>query len=157
MTPSADRPAESRSTVSDGRSVVVLLSLSLVPWSVQVYPAGAPTLVFAWGLVNLDPVGLTHILDFLRFSVGLPDYILAWVVGAGLYLLAVTSSLVGWRLGREDVRVTAGLLVLAGVAQLSLARGFSIQPNRLAVPLGTALLWAVAYWRYWPLIRARRA
>ena len=58
----------------------------------------------------------------------------------------VASAVVGVVLDREDRRVTAGLLVLAGLTQLSLAYGFSRQPGRFAVPLGTVLCLAVVWW-----------
>ena len=139
---------------SDRRRVGAVLLFPLVPWSVQAFSPDAPTLVFAWGLVNVDGFAAVHLVEFLRLSAGLPDYILAWPASVVLYLFALASALAGRLFGREDVRVTAGLLVLVGVAQLSLARGFSIQPGRVAYPLGTVVAWAVATW-YWPLIRER--
>jgi uncharacterized protein (TIGR04206 family) len=143
-------------THSDARTVLVLLCLAAVPWSVQVFDVGDATFLFAWGLVNTNPLQVTTLSQFLFvYTAGLPDYILAWPVSVCLWAGSVVSAAVGARTGREDVRVTAGLLVLAGVAQVTLARGFSVQPYRAAYPVGTAALWAAAWWFYWPAIRRR--
>lgn len=138
----SETDAESRS------SLLPVLVLLAVPWSIQLF-AGGPTFVFAWGLINLDPVGVTFLWDFLfRYTVGLPDYILAWPLSVGCYLLALASAVSGRLFDREDPRVTAGLLAAAGVAQLTLARGFAFQPGRTAWPLGTLACWLVAWWVY---------
>jgi uncharacterized protein (TIGR04206 family) len=138
------------------RDLVALLALAAVPWSVQVFVVGEFTFLFPWGLFNTNPLHVTTIWDFLfRYTVGLPNYILAWPLGVVLWLAAVASAALGAAIGREDPRVTAGLLVLAGVTQLSVAVSFSVQPTRTAYPTGTVALWAVAWWRYWPRISTR--
>jgi len=132
----------------------VLLALLAVPWSVQVFAVGDATFVFAWGLVNTNPLSVTTLFDFLFvYTRGLPAYILAWPLSTLLYTAAVASAVVGWRTGREDPRVTAGLLVVAAVAQVRLAWGFSVQPGRVALPVATIAFLAVAWWGYWPEIR----
>lgn len=134
----------------DRSPLLALLALLAVPWSVQTF-AGArpPGFVFAWGLVNVDPFSITFLWDFLfRYTMGLPDYILAWPLSVVCYALALASAAGGSVVGREDPRVTAGLLAAAGVAQLTLARGFSVQPGRTGWPLGTAACWLVAWWVY---------
>jgi uncharacterized protein (TIGR04206 family) len=144
------------SSASDRVAVAAVLSLSLVPWSIQVYGGGDVTLLFAWGLVNVSPPGVTTLYHFLFVhTMGLPDYILAWPLSVAVYLGALGSAVAGWRRGREDPRVTGGLLVVAGVAQFSVAQGFSLQPNRYAIPLGALAMWAVAWWAYWPRVRRR--
>ena len=115
----------------------------------QTFARGDVTLVFAWGLLNTNPVNVTTLAAFVRYTQGLPDYILVWPIGVACYLVAVASAAVGVVAGREDSRLTAAGLVLAGVTQLELARGFSVQPGRMAWPLGTVLLWAVAVYVYW--------
>ncbi len=134
----------------DRSPLLVVVALLVVPWSVQTF-AGArpPGFVFPWGLVNFDPFSVTFIWDFLfRYTMGLPDYILAWPLSVGCYLLALASAAGGAAVGREDPRLTAGLLAAAGVAQLTLARGFSFQPGRAGWPLGTLACWLVAWWVY---------
>jgi uncharacterized protein (TIGR04206 family) len=137
------------------RRVLVLVALAVVPWSVQVFSVGDATFLFPWGLLNTNPLHVTPITDFLfRYTMGLPNYILAWPLGTLLWVGALASAVFGF-FDREDPRVTAGLLVLAGVTQLSVAAGFSVQPYRTAYPTGTFALWLVAWWVYWPLVRAR--
>jgi len=134
--------------VPDRSSLLAVLALLVVPWSVQTFAGTTPPgFVFAWGLVTFDSV--TFLWEFLfRHTMGLPDYILAWPLSVGCYLLALGSVLGGALFDREDPRVTAGLLAAAGIAQLTLARGFSVQPGRTAWPLGTLACWLVAWWVY---------
>ncbi|MGM0592310.1 MAG: TIGR04206 family protein [Halobacteriota archaeon] len=140
---------------SDVRRLVVLFLLLAVPWSVVVVESGYLSLVFAWGLTTPSVGSVTTLYDFLfRFTAGLPGHIYAWPLSVALYGLALASAALGVVIGREDERVTAGLLVLAGVAQLSFAQGFSAQPGRFALPVGSVALWVVAWSLYWPIIRA---
>jgi len=134
---------------SPRRRFGAVLALLAVPWSVQTFAGGRPpSFVFAWGLANVDPVGIAFLWDFLfRYTRGLPAYITAWPLSVACYLLALASAAAG-TVGREDRRVTAGLLAAAGVAALTLSRGFSFQPGRVAWPLGTVACWAVAWWYY---------
>ncbi|MFB6255427.1 MAG: TIGR04206 family protein [Haloplanus sp.] len=135
--------------MSDRSSLLAIVALLAVPWSIQTFVGTRPPgFVLAWGLVNFDPISVTFIWDFLfRYTMGLPDYILAWPLSVGCYLLAL-ASVAGGAVGREDRRLTAGLLAAAGVAQLTLARGFSFQPGRVGWPLGTLACWLVALWVY---------
>jgi len=128
------------------RLALVFLPL-LLPWSVQVFSRADATFVFPWGLVNTNPPGVTDLYSFLFvYTAGLPDYILAWPLSVALYLVGVASVVAGAVAGPayEDRRVTAAALTCAGVAQLSLAYGFSVQPYRTAWPTGTLVLVAVA-------------
>ena len=125
------------------RRLAVVLAPLLFPWSVQVFSRADATLLFPWGLVNTNPLGVTDLYSFLFvYTAGLPDYILA----VALYLVGVAS--VGGGLlagvGYEDRRVTAAALACAAVAQLSLAWGFSVQPYRTAWPTGTLVLLVAA-------------
>jgi uncharacterized protein (TIGR04206 family) len=130
--------------------LAVVLAPLLAPWSVQAFARADPTLLFPWGLVNTTPPTVTTLPAFLVVhTAGLPDFILAWPLSVALYLVAVASVCVGAATGREDRRVTAAALVAAGVAQASLALGFSVQPYRTAWPTGTLVLVAAAalLWR----------
>ena len=130
--------------------LLFVLTVGLLPWSVQTFSAGSTTFLFAWGLLTPSPLSITTVVDFFfRYTAGLPDFILAWPVGIACYAVALGSALSGYLFGREDVRVTAAGLVLAGITQLELARGFSVQPGRTAWPVGAVLLWAVAGYIYW--------
>ncbi|GGJ04607.1 hypothetical protein GCM10008995_13060 [Halobellus salinus] len=131
-------------------TVVALLGLLAIPWSVQVFSGRDATLLFAWGLVNTSPPMVTTLPEFLfLYTRGLPAYILAWPLSVGLYATAVASVGIRWWTGGEDRRVTAGVLVVAAVAQAQLAWGFSLQPSRVAWPVGSVALVAVAAVYYW--------
>ncbi|WP_225334637.1 TIGR04206 family protein [Halomicrobium urmianum] len=136
------------------RRLAALAAVGLLPWSLVV-SGGEATLVFAFGLVDPDPFSLTTLYHYVfAYTRGLPEYLLAWPVGVCLYLGALASAAVGHLTGREDHRITAGLLVLAGLTQLSFAWGFSRQPGRYAVPVGAVALFAVVWWYEWPALRA---
>lgn len=120
-----------------------LLAALLVPWTVLLYPNGS-SYVFTWGLVNVDPIHVTTLPEYLLVRTsGLPRHLLAWPVSVFLYALALVSAIVGAVWNREDVRVTAGLLAFAGVSHASFALGLG-RPGILAIPVGTVLLWALA-------------
>jgi uncharacterized protein (TIGR04206 family) len=130
--------------------------LGTVPVSVQTFarPGSGVSVVFPWGLFNTAPPHVTTLLEFLFvYTSGLPEFILAWPLSVGLWLLALGSATVGVAVGREDVRVTAFLLVLAGVAALSVSTGFSVQPYRTGYPVGPLAAWLVAWWFYAPAVR----
>jgi uncharacterized protein (TIGR04206 family) len=134
--------------------VYALLALLAIPWSVQVFTDGDATFLFAWGLLNTNPITVTTLPDFLFvYTRGLPEYILAWPLSVLLYALALASAVGGWRTGREDPRVTVGLLTVAAVAQFRLAWGFSVQPGRIAWPIASAAFLVVAGWGYWSAVR----
>lgn len=130
-----------------------IASLFVVPWDVLTYGDGATTLLFAWGMV--DPASL-HVTDvyayFFTYTQGVPDWILAWPVGTVCLLFAILSATSGFAGGYEDTRVTAGLIALVGVAAFVVSLGFSVQPNRIAIPIGVAGAWPLAGW-YWLVVR----
>lgn len=141
----ASRPVRSVPALT----VPFLLALLAVPWSVQTFVGERSTYVFPWGLLNVDPFGVTTLSEFLFvYTANLPEYIYAWPLSVLLYLLALGFAAVGPVVGYEDGRVVAGLLAAAAVAQLTLAREFSVQPGRTTWPVGTALLLAVAAYVY---------
>lgn len=140
--------------VSAPRRFLVLVALAFLPWTVLV--GSDVTLVFQFGLVNADPLHLTNLYDYLfRFTGGfaaLPTFLRTWPVSVVLYLATLVSAFAGI-LGREDPRVTGGLLALAGLSHAGLAVGLSRGIGRLAVPIGPVLALAVAWWLYWPAVR----
>ncbi|QZY00534.1 TIGR04206 family protein [Halobaculum rubrum] len=129
------------------RVLVAVLSCGLVPWSVQTFAdSGVPFLRFAWGGLSFTPVLYARTLPGYLALSGSP-LLVPWVVAAACWLLAVASASLGL-VDREDLRVTAGLLVLAGAVNASVAVRFGLQPLRTGYPVGTLVLWAVAAWRY---------
>jgi len=127
------------------RRLAAILALAVVPWTVAV--AGTVTFVFPFALVDPNTGTVTTITDYYFVYTGaLPPYLRAWGIGVCLYLGAATSAASGAVFDREDRRLTAGLLVLAGLTQLSLAHGFGRQPGRFAVPVGTVCCLAVVWW-----------
>lgn len=146
--------ARATAAESSPRALAALLALLAVPWSLQTFGVGDVTFLFPWGLLNTGPLRVTDLHAFLfEHTAGLPGFVLAWPVSVLLYATAVGSAALGAVGGREDPRVTGGLLVLAGVAQLSVAWGFSVQPGRIAYPTGTLALWGAAWRWYWPRVR----
>jgi len=129
------------------RVLAAVLSCGLLPWSVQTFAdGGVPFLRFAWGGLSFSPVLYARTLtEYLALS-GSP-LLVPWVVAAACWVLAVASASLAL-VGREDPRVTAGLLVLAGAVNASVAVRFGLQPVRTGYPVGTLALWAVAAWRY---------
>jgi len=130
---------------ADNRRLAFLLSPLVVPWTVLVYTGGYG-FVFAWGLVSVGPLAVTTLPDYLFvLTDGLPNYLLSWPISVLLYGLSLASAGVGTLTDREDVRVTAGLLALAGVSHLWFSLGVGSRTGEVAVPVGTPLLWAVAW------------
>ncbi|WP_129115015.1 TIGR04206 family protein [Halegenticoccus tardaugens] len=142
-------------SASGPAAVLAILSLSLLPWTVL--GGGDVTFVMPWGLVNPRPLHVFTIVEYFadpRMGYAtLPRSLQAWPLALLMYLLALASASVGLATGREDRRVTAGLLVIAGVASLSMTAGFLRRGAPVAVPLGTGALWIAAWWFYWPALR----
>lgn len=130
---------------SGGRRLLAVLLPLAVPWFLVVSGdrlllGGAP------GLVDLASLRATSLLE-LASAPGRERAVTYWLVADALYLLAVGSAAAGL-FGREDRRVTAGLLVLAGVSVAWSAADLSYALRRTAVPVGTVVLFGVAYWTY---------
>lgn len=126
-----------------------------IPWLVVV-SNGEVGLVFPWGLLNPDTWHVTTLDAYLFVHTrGLPDYLLAWPIAVALLLGAITSAIAG-RWGREDPRLTGGLLVLVGLLILVTARGIGRPSSVIGLPVGTVAVWFVAWWVYWPLISRSR-
>ena len=132
------------------RRLLAVLALAAVPWTV-VFVAGTPTLFFPFGFVTPEVFSTTAIWDYyLRYTAGpgsLPQYLVAYGVGAVLWIVASVSALTGL-IWREDARITAAVLALAGASNLLFALGFLRRPGYTAVPVGTLLCWTVVWWYY---------
>jgi uncharacterized protein (TIGR04206 family) len=127
------------------RRFLLVLAVGVIPWT-AVSTRGITTLLHPIGLLNFTPPYLVFLPEYVFvYTGGLPDYILAWPIGVLVYLLALASA-AGGLFGREDRRLTAGLLVLVALTQLSVATGFSRRLNYVAVPFVTVAAVAVA-WR----------
>lgn len=142
------------SSRSGARELLVVALLGALPWVVLLEANGSVSLVAAWGLANPETLHVFGIVRYfsaehVRFA-WLPPSLQAWPVGVGFYALALASALGGAVTGREDTRVTAGLLVLAGVAALWVTVGFLQRGVPTALPVGTAGLWLAA-WRLYGL------
>jgi uncharacterized protein (TIGR04206 family) len=136
------------------RRLAAILALGFVPWSI-VLAGSELTLVFSFGLVDPQPFFFTDLYTYVTvFTEGLPQFLRAWPIGTGIYALAVVSALSGVLFDREDRRVTALLLVLVGLTQLSFAWGFTRRALTVAFPVGTVLSWTIVWWFDWETLRA---
>ncbi|ELZ39137.1 hypothetical protein C463_17513 [Halorubrum californiense DSM 19288] len=113
-----------------------LLVVALLAVPMAVVPSdGTPTLVSLWGFVTLggDGSGIggypvwAYFLDQPRPFGTLPPSIRAWPLAIGFHLFAAGSATGGVALGREDRRVTGGLLLLAAAATLWVAAGLGVR------------------------------
>ncbi|WP_336002502.1 TIGR04206 family protein [Halorientalis halophila] len=132
---------------SPTRRLLAALAVALVPWTVLTIGSDV-SLFFTFGILNVDPLGLTTITDFyFRYTAALPEYLTAWGLSVLVFAVGLASALVGlvWR---EDPRVTAAMFVFAGFGQLLFALGFLRRVGYTAIPIGTVLLWALV-WRYY--------
>ena len=141
------RPDTSPDLARRYRRLSILIAVALAPWNVVVRGSFVSSF-HAFGIVNLDPLGLTSIVEYyFLYTQGLQPYLNAWGLGVFAFAVGLASALSGL-IWREDVRVTAAMFVLAGFAQLVFTLGFLRRPGYVAVPVGTVLLWGVV-WRYY--------
>ncbi|WP_128905487.1 TIGR04206 family protein [Halorubrum amylolyticum] len=110
-----------------------LLVVALLAVPMAVIPGGDLTVVSLWGFLNTaGPAGAlgaggypvwAYFLEQPRPFGALPASIRAWPLAIGFHLLAAASATAGVALGREDRRVTGGLLALAAAASLWVSVG----------------------------------
>jgi len=138
------------------RRLLGLLFVGALPWTIIRWtnPDGSIGYgtYFTYGLGTLfGPVGKQFALlpvYLARVAVVGPYWHQLWPTGAFLFACALVSAAFGL-VGREDRRVTAGLLVMAGGASFLHAAGLAIYNDRLAVlPLGPLLVWNAAVLGY---------
>jgi uncharacterized protein (TIGR04206 family) len=125
------------------RRLAVVLLAGLLPWVVVTWPGGWYPL-FTAGFLHLDPLTFTSLPAYHARVGGIPPQFSAWPTAVVLYLGAVVSAL----FDDPDPRLSAGLLVLAGVSVLLLASSLTEQRHILAIPLGTVWLWGAAVLGY---------
>ncbi|WP_418282699.1 TIGR04206 family protein [Halorubrum sp. DTA98] len=128
-----ERTASGASDVSDSTALVLVVGLLAVPMTVVPSSSGGPTFVTLWGFIGAglgDPTTgpsaypvWSYFADRARPFGTLPTSIQVWPVAIGFHLLAVASAAGGVAFGREDRRVTGGLLVLAALATLWVSVG----------------------------------
>jgi uncharacterized protein (TIGR04206 family) len=112
----------------------LVLALLAVPMAV-ISTGGDVTIVSLWGFLNTAASGSeagiggypvwAYFLDQSRPFAALPASVRAWPLAIGFHLLAAASAAAGVALGREDRRVTGGLLVLAAAASLWVSVGLA--------------------------------
>ena len=134
------------------RRLLALVVVGLLPWTVIVGPGGVET-VFLFGLANPATGHFVSLPAYLFvLTSGLPDRLLAWPASALLYAGGLVAEVVDERRG-GDVRLTAGLVGLAGLAHLGFALGIVTREGSTVVPLGPVLAGLVVWWFYWPALR----
>jgi len=140
---------------SSRSAVVALLALAVVPWVVQFNTPGDLTAVMLWGLLNTDPWTVLLLPAYLAQTQGLPTLpwsLQVWPLGLVFHAGAVVSAASGVVYDREDVRVTAGLLVLAGIDSVLVWWGLLGRGTEGAIPVGVVAIGIVCWWFYVPLL-----
>ncbi len=124
--------------------LAVVLVVGVVPWSVQRFTTGELFVRFVWGGLSFRPAVVAQPLWAYPPAAPLVS---RWLVAAGCWVGAVVSVAAGL-FDREDRRLTAGLLVVAAVANASVAVVFGVQPTRVGYPLGSlaAVFAATVLW-----------
>ena len=135
-----------------GRRLLVLLAVALVPWTV-VFVGHEVTLFFPVGVLDWNTRSFVPLHTWFAGGGRLPRNPELLPLSYLFYALALLSAAAGLR-DRESPRLTVGLLVLAGVAHLGVAYSVLHRVAYAPVPVGPFLLAAVAWWFYWPDLRA---
>jgi uncharacterized protein (TIGR04206 family) len=134
------------------RRLLTLLALAVVPWTV-VFIGSELTLFFPFGVLNTNPLELVDVYSWFAGGGRLPRSPDLLPLSYVFYTLALASVAAGL-LGREPRRLTAGLLVLAGVSHLGVSYSVLHRLRYTPVPVGALLLVAAAWWFYWPDLRS---
>jgi uncharacterized protein (TIGR04206 family) len=133
------------------RRLLVLLALGVVPWTV-VFVGRELTLFFPFGVLNTNPLELTLLAEWFAGGGRLPRNPELLPLSYLFYLGTLLSAFAGiW--DREPPRLTAGLLVLAGVTHLGVSYSVLHRIGYLPVPVAALLALALAWWFYWPDLR----
>lgn len=134
---------------------VAILILVVVPWVLQVSDAGDLTAVMSWGLLNTNPLHALLLPSYLDATQGfstLPQSLQVWPLGLAFYCGALLSSASGVFAGREDMRVTAGLLALSAISSVIVWWGLLGRGAAGTIPVGVIATAMVGWWFYYPVL-----
>ncbi|RJX49358.1 TIGR04206 family protein [Halonotius pteroides] len=140
---------------SSSLGLVAIATLAVVPWVLQLNGAGDLTAVMSWGLVNTNPWHALPLPSYLNATQGfstLPQSLQVWPLGLVFYGGALLSAAMGVFAGREDVRVTAGLLALSAITSVVVWWGLLGRGAARTVPVGVIATAMVAWWFYYPVL-----
>ena len=132
--------------------MAAILTLAVFPWVLQTNGTGDLTAVMSWGLVNTNPwhtLLLPSYLDATQGFLTLPQSLQVWPLGLAFYCCALLSSASGVFAGREDVRVTLGLLALSAITSVIVWWGLLGRGAAGTIPVGVIATAAVGWWFYW--------
>lgn len=132
---------------------MAVCGLSIIPWVALPNGAGDLTFVMSWGLVNTNPWHVLSLAEYLGATRGfgtLPWSLQVWPISLGFYVGAVASAASGVVVDREDLRLTAGLLVLSAVGSLIVWQGLAGRGVSGTIPVGVLATAIVVWWFYNP-------
>jgi uncharacterized protein (TIGR04206 family) len=140
-------------TSTPRRRLLALLAVAVVPWTV-VFIGNEVTMLFPFGVFNSNPPELADLYTLLSYGWRLPRNPELLPLSYTFYALALACVGAGvLREGLEPERLTAGLLVLAGVTHVGVAYSVAYRLQWTPVPVGSLLLLATAWWYYWEDLR----
>ncbi|TQQ83381.1 TIGR04206 family protein [Halonotius terrestris] len=140
---------------SSRSALVALLALAFVPWVVQLNAPGDLTAVMSWGLLNTNPWHALPLPGYFGETQGLetlPWSLQVWPLGFGFYCGALLSAASGVATGREDVRVTVGLLALSAITSVVVWWGLLGRGAAGPIPVGVLATAIVGWWFYYPVL-----
>ena len=136
-------------------ALTAIIILAFVPWVVQPNGSGDLTAVMSWGLINTNPWHALPLSTYLGATQGfstLPQSLQVWPLGLAFYCGAVGSAAGGVVFGREDLRVTVGLLTLSAVSSVIVWQGLLGRGGSGAIPVGVVAIGVVIWWFYYPVL-----
>ena len=140
---------------SSSLGFVAIAALAVFPWVLQLNGTGDLTAVMSWGLVNTNPwhtLLLPSYLDATQGFFTLPQSLQVWPLGLAFYCGALLSSASGVFAGREDVRVTVGLLALSAITSVIVWWGLLGRGAAGTIPVGAIATAMVGWWFYYPVL-----
>ena len=144
---------------SSPRALATLVAVGVLPWVALLNAPGDATFVMGWGLLNTNPWHALSLPAYLGATQGLgslPWSLQVWPLSVSFYAGALVSAAAGALADREDVRLTAGLLVLSAVGSTILWWGFVERGTPGAMPVGGVAAAVACWWLYWPRLQRHR-